>query len=114
MLNVNSSVCSLINLFGNMGFLYARRISTSHSSFRILKDNPLHHDISKCNVCLNKWLQRKPKCIPQSGQDECCICLEVMAEIKGPDFSNCCKARLIDAFESHFIGVMEAGWLINE
>ncbi|XP_058945962.2 uncharacterized protein [Pocillopora verrucosa] len=81
---------------------------------RILKDNPLHHDISKCNVCLKKWLQRKPKCIPQSGQDECCICLEVMAEIKGPDFSNCCKARLIDAFESHFIGVMEAGWLINE
>ena len=93
---------------------YVRRILTSHSSFRILKDNPLHHDISKCNVCLNKWLQGKPKCIPQSGQDECCICLEVMAEIKGPDFSNCCKARLIDAFESHFIGVMEAGWLINE
>ncbi|CAH3036745.1 unnamed protein product, partial [Pocillopora meandrina] len=40
------------------------------------EDNLLHHDISKCNVCLNKWLQGKPKCIPQSGQDECCICLE--------------------------------------
>ena len=45
-------------------------------------DHPLNHDISKCDVCLNKRLQGKPKYIPQSGQDECCICMEVMAEIK--------------------------------
>ena len=49
-------------------------------------DHPLNHDISKCDVCLNKRLKGKPKYIPQSGQDECCICVEVMAEIKGPDF----------------------------
>ena len=45
-------------------------------------DHPLNHDISKCDVCLNKRLEGKPKYIPQSGQDECCICMEVMAEIK--------------------------------
>lgn len=43
---------------------------------RIVMDHPLHHDISKCYVCLNKRLQGKPKYIPQSVQDGCCICLE--------------------------------------
>ena len=94
-----------------MGFLYARRLTISTSTSRIVMDHPLNHDISKCDVCLNKRFQGKPKCIPQSGQDECCICLEVMAEIKGPNFSNCRKARLINAFNSHFIGVLEAKWL---
>ena len=74
----------------------------------------MHHDISKCDVSLNRRLQGKPKYIPQSGQDECCICMEVMAEIKGPDFGNCYKARLINVFESHFTGVLEARWLITE
>ena len=78
-----------------MGFLYARRLTISTSTSRIVMDHPLNHDISKCDVCLNKRFQGKPKCIPQSGQDECCICLEVMAEIKGPNFSNYRKARLI-------------------
>ena len=90
------------------------RLTTSHSSFRIVMDHTLNHNIYKGDVCLNKRLQGKAKYIPQSGQDECCICMEVMAEIKGPDFSNCCKARLISVFESHFTGVLEARWLITE
>ena len=85
------------------------RVTISPSSFRIVIDHPLNPDISKCDVRLNKRLQGKPKCIPQSGQDECCICLEVMAEIKGPDFSNCTKTRLINAYEGHLI----ASWRLD-
>ncbi|XP_020630398.1 RING finger and CHY zinc finger domain-containing protein 1-like [Orbicella faveolata] len=41
---------------------------------RIHKDRSFHCDV--CNVCLDKRLQGKHKCRPDSGHDECCICLE--------------------------------------
>ncbi|XP_022791407.1 uncharacterized protein LOC111330747 [Stylophora pistillata] len=41
---------------------------------RIHKDKSFHCDV--CNVCLDKRLQGKHKCRPDSGHDECCICLE--------------------------------------
>ena len=42
---------------------------------RIHRDKSFHCDV--CNVCLDKRLQGKHKCRPDSGHDECCICLEV-------------------------------------
>ena len=41
---------------------------------RIHKDRSFHCDV--CNVCLDKRLLGKHKCRPNSGHDECCICLE--------------------------------------
>ncbi|XP_068670215.1 uncharacterized protein [Montipora foliosa] len=41
---------------------------------RIHSDKSFHCDV--CNVCLDKRLQGKHKCRPDSGHDECCICLE--------------------------------------
>ncbi|XP_020630401.1 uncharacterized protein LOC110067417 isoform X3 [Orbicella faveolata] len=41
---------------------------------RIYKDRSFHCDV--CNVCLDKRLEGKHKCRPDSGHDECCICLE--------------------------------------
>ena len=41
---------------------------------RIFKDRSFHCDI--CNVCLDKRLEGKHTCRPDSGHDECCICLE--------------------------------------
>ena len=41
----------------------------------IHKDKSFHCDV--CNVCLDKRLEGKHKCRPDSGHDECCICLEV-------------------------------------
>ncbi|XP_022791409.1 zinc finger CCCH domain-containing protein 13-like [Stylophora pistillata] len=41
---------------------------------RIYKDRSFHCDV--CNVCLNKGLEGKHKCRPNSGHDECCICLK--------------------------------------
>ncbi|WP_330924354.1 CHY zinc finger protein [Candidatus Sororendozoicomonas aggregata] len=41
---------------------------------RIHKDKSFHCDV--CNVCLDKRLEGKHKCRPDSGHDECCICLE--------------------------------------
>ncbi|XP_022802592.1 uncharacterized protein LOC111340075 isoform X2 [Stylophora pistillata] len=41
---------------------------------RIHKDRSFHCDV--CNVCLDKRLEGKHKCRPDSGHDECCICLE--------------------------------------
>ncbi|XP_022793972.1 histone-lysine N-methyltransferase, H3 lysine-79 specific-like [Stylophora pistillata] len=41
---------------------------------RIYKDRSFHCDV--CNVCLDKRLEGKHKCRPNSGHDECCICLE--------------------------------------
>ena len=43
---------------------------------RIHKDRSFHCEV--CNVCLDKRLQGKHKCRPDSGHDECCICLEVI------------------------------------
>ncbi|PFX25162.1 Halomucin [Stylophora pistillata] len=40
----------------------------------IYKDRSFHCDV--CNVCLDKRLEGKHKCRPNSGHDECCICLE--------------------------------------
>lgn len=45
------------------------------SSLRIHKDKSFHCEV--CNVCLDKRLEGKHKCRPDSGHDECCICLEV-------------------------------------
>ena len=42
---------------------------------RIYRDRSFHCDV--CNVCLDKRLEGKHKCRPDSGHDECCICLEV-------------------------------------
>ena len=42
---------------------------------RIHKDKSFHCEV--CNVCLDKRLEGKHKCRPDSGHDECCICLEV-------------------------------------
>ena len=41
---------------------------------RIHKDKSFHCDV--CNVCLDKRLENKHKCRPDSGHDECPICLE--------------------------------------
>ena len=58
--------------------------NVAFNHFRIHKDRSFHCDV--CNVCLDKRLQGKHKCRPDSGHDECCICLEVIAYItfKGP------------------------------
>ena len=42
---------------------------------RIHKDKSFHCEV--CNVCLDKRLEGNHKCRPDSGHDECCICLEV-------------------------------------
>ena len=42
---------------------------------RIDGDRSFHCDV--CNICLDKSLEGKHKCRPDSGHDECCICLEV-------------------------------------
>ncbi|XP_068753882.1 uncharacterized protein DDB_G0288805-like [Montipora capricornis] len=41
---------------------------------RIHRDKSFHCDV--CNVCLDKRLEGNHKCRPNSGHDECCICLE--------------------------------------
>ncbi|XP_015759568.1 PREDICTED: uncharacterized protein LOC107338833 isoform X2 [Acropora digitifera] len=41
---------------------------------RIHKDKSFHCKV--CNVCLDKRLENNHKCRPDSGHDECCICLE--------------------------------------
>ena len=41
---------------------------------RINKDSSFHCDV--CGVCLDKRLEGKHKCRPDSGHDECCVCLE--------------------------------------
>ncbi|XP_068753865.1 uncharacterized protein [Montipora capricornis] len=41
---------------------------------RIHADKSFHCDV--CNVCLDKRLEGNHKCRPDSGHDECCICLE--------------------------------------
>ena len=41
---------------------------------RIHKDKSFHCDV--CNVCLDKRLENKHKCRPNSGHDECPICLQ--------------------------------------
>ena len=46
--------------------------------FSIYKDRSFHCDV--CNVCLDKRLEGKHKCRPNSGHDECCICLEVIRD----------------------------------
>ena len=45
------------------------------SSSRIHEDKSFHCEV--CNVCLDKRLEGNHKCRPDSGHDECCICLEV-------------------------------------
>ena len=42
---------------------------------RIHQDKSFHCEV--CNVCLDKRLEGNHKCRPDSGHDECCICLEV-------------------------------------
>ena len=54
------------NFFSALLLIYLNRI---HS------DRSFHCDV--CNVCLDKRLEGKHKCRPDSGHDECCICLEV-------------------------------------
>ena len=68
-------------------FIYLK-LNKIHQSFRrsfwffvlnsIHKDKSYHCDV--CNVCLDKRLEGKHKCRPDSGHDECCICLEVRIE----------------------------------
>ena len=41
---------------------------------RIFKDKSFHCDV--CNVCLDNRLENKHKCRPNSGHDECPVCLE--------------------------------------
>ncbi|XP_068753876.1 uncharacterized protein [Montipora capricornis] len=41
---------------------------------RIHADKSFHCEV--CNVCLDKRLEGNHKCRPDSGHDECCICLE--------------------------------------
>ena len=41
---------------------------------RFNKDKAFHCDV--CNVCLDKIIEGKHKCRPDSGHDECCVCLE--------------------------------------
>ena len=41
---------------------------------RFNKDKAFHCDV--CNVCLDKRIEGKHKCRPDSGHDECCVCLE--------------------------------------
>lgn len=45
-------------------------------SFSIHKDHSFFCDV--CNFCLDKGLEGRYRCRPNSGYDECCICLEVM------------------------------------
>ena len=62
------------------GFIYVKRRKI-YQSFTFFVSNSTHNDKSfhcdVCNVCLDKRLEGKHKCRPDSGHDECCICLEV-------------------------------------
>ena len=52
----------------------------------IHKDKSFHCDV--CNVCLDKRLEGKHKCRPNSGHEECCICLEVSEDPLFPTMKN--------------------------
>ena len=65
-----------------VGFLFITKLKNCYFSAlllnylnRIHSDRSFHCDV--CNVCLDKRLEGKHKCRPDSGHDECCICLEV-------------------------------------
>ena len=61
-------------------FIYLK-LKNIYKSFMFFVLNSIHKDKSfhcdVCNVCLDKRLEGKHKCRPDSGHDECCICLEV-------------------------------------
>ena len=61
-------------------FVYLK-LTNIYKSFMFFVLNSIHKDKSfhcdVCNVCLDKRLEGKHKCRPDSGHDECCICLEV-------------------------------------
>ena len=64
-------------------FVYLKRTNI-YKSFMFFVLNSIHKDKSfhcdVCNVCLDKRLEGKHKCRPDSGHDECCICLEVSGD----------------------------------
>ena len=41
---------------------------------KIHQDKCFHCEV--CNACLDKRLEGNHRCRPESGHDECCICLE--------------------------------------
>ncbi|XP_066027946.1 RING finger and CHY zinc finger domain-containing protein 1-like [Pocillopora verrucosa] len=45
---------------------------------RFYKDRSFHCDV--CNVCMEKRMEGKHECRPNSGHDDCCICLEVIID----------------------------------
>ena len=51
----------------------------------IHRDKSFHCEV--CNVCLDKCLEGKHECRPDSGHDECCICLEVRKLIHAPCYA---------------------------
>ena len=59
------------------------------------KDKSFHCDV--CNACLDKRLEEKHKCRPNSGHDECCVCLGVSEEPLFPLFATI-KSGLISNF----------------
>ena len=61
-------------------------------SLRIHKDKSFHWEV--CNVCLDKRLENNHKCRPDSGYDECCICLEVCLTIWNYSLCACTTEKL--------------------
>ena len=73
-INEAKAVCWIINIV----FYYY---------FRIHQDKSFHCEV--CNVCLDKRLEGNHKCRPDSGHDECCICLEVRFNFLRKRVLNC-------------------------
>ena len=68
---MNSGSCSQISSSCNCPVVSTLNVLSS----RIHQDKSFHCEV--CNVCLDKRLEGNHKCRPDSGHDECCICLEV-------------------------------------
>ena len=68
---MNSGICIQISSSCNCPVVSTLNVLSS----RIHRDKSFHCEV--CNVCLDKRLQGNHKCRPDSGHDECCICLEV-------------------------------------
>ena len=68
---MNSGSCSQISSSCNCPIVSTLNFLSS----RIHQDKSFHCEV--CNVCLDKRLEGNHKCRPDSGHDECCICLEV-------------------------------------
>ena len=67
--------CTFYQAIISIAIVFCNCINVNVLSSRIHQDKSFHCEV--CNVCLDKRLEGNHKCRPDSGHDECCICLEV-------------------------------------